>query len=379
MNGVIITTTSLIDGYKVAQYLGIVNANFVAGTDFMTDFFASVSDIFGGVSGSYKSEMDRLYERAKWAITEEAKRKGANAILGFRIDFDEISGKGKSMFMISVSGTAVKLTDNQEDAKQAKVGYRYEIYQRLYNLHKFKECGIITEEQYDTEKNSILYAYEEDIKSELEEVKSHNDLHLYEMRVKEEAKERRVAQMRELEELKARQREEEELKKQKEAEEFEKRKACLSAIKDAQDIFMANSTKIYNEVRARLNLNVINPVNTLNNLTLVEIKSAHYDISNFSITGKMAYVVGRFVKENKIAEACKYYIDSIQEDDIVAAKSYVQSIYEMITFSQQSAFEKICLKFIELKHFGKTEEAITEFMKYAVCDRGIAEQVIDIL
>ena len=199
------------------------------------------------------------------------------------------------------------------------------------------------------------------------------------MRVKEEAKERRVAQMRELEELKARQREEEELKKQKEAEEFEKRKACLSAIKDAQDIFMANSTKIYNEVRARLNLNVINPVNTLNNLTLVEIKSAHYDISNFSITGKMAYVVGRFVKENKIAEACKYYIDSIQEDDIVAAKSYVQSIYEMITFSQQSAFEKICLKFIELKHFGKTEEAITEFMKYAVCDRGIAEQVIDIL
>ena len=41
---------------------------------------------------------------------------------------------------------------------------------------------------------------------------------------KEEAKERRVAQMRELEELKARQREEEELKKQKEAEEFEKRK-----------------------------------------------------------------------------------------------------------------------------------------------------------
>ena len=109
MDNILITTTNGIDNYEVEEYLGVVNANFVAGTGFITDFFASVSDVLGGMSGSYQSEMDRLYERAKLVITSEAKAKHANAVLGYRVDFDEISGKGKSMFMISVTGTAVRL------------------------------------------------------------------------------------------------------------------------------------------------------------------------------------------------------------------------------------------------------------------------------
>ena len=134
MEDILITTTDSVDNYEVEAYLGVVNANFVAGTGFVTDFFASVSDVLGGMSGSYGSEMDRLYERAKWVIAAEAKEKQANAILGYRVDFDEISGKGKSMFMISVTGTAVRLVKKEKEDKQAKIGYRYEIYERLYNL-----------------------------------------------------------------------------------------------------------------------------------------------------------------------------------------------------------------------------------------------------
>lgn len=40
-------------------------------------------------------------------LKQKAANMGANAILGLKIDFDEISGKGKSMFMISAIGTAV--------------------------------------------------------------------------------------------------------------------------------------------------------------------------------------------------------------------------------------------------------------------------------
>ena len=93
----------------------------------------------------------------------------------------------------------------------------------------------------------------------------------------------------------------------------------------------------------------------------------------------MSYVIGWFIKNNKIAEACKYYIDIIKEDDIIASKTYVQSIYEIITFSKQSVFEKIALNLIELKYSNKKEEAIIEFMKYAVCEKDIAEQVINAL
>ena len=41
-------------------------------------------------------------------LREKAQDLGANFVLGTRIDFDEISGKGTQMFMVSAQGTAVK-------------------------------------------------------------------------------------------------------------------------------------------------------------------------------------------------------------------------------------------------------------------------------
>ena len=45
-------------------------------------------------------------------MKNKAIRIGANAIVGFKVDFDEISGKDKSMFMVSASGTACKIEYN---------------------------------------------------------------------------------------------------------------------------------------------------------------------------------------------------------------------------------------------------------------------------
>lgn len=111
----LITTTNSINNAKIEQYLGVVTTNLVIGTNFLSDFIASFSDLFGGMSGTYREQMNTLYEKAHNAISQKARTIGANAILGFRMDFDEITGKGKQMFMISVSGTAIKLKfDKQE-------------------------------------------------------------------------------------------------------------------------------------------------------------------------------------------------------------------------------------------------------------------------
>ena len=40
-------------------------------------------------------------------LKAKAKSFQADAIVGLHIDFDEVSGGGKSMFMVSASGTAV--------------------------------------------------------------------------------------------------------------------------------------------------------------------------------------------------------------------------------------------------------------------------------
>lgn len=103
----IITTTNSIENAKVVKYLGVVTTNLVIGTDFFSDLMASFADIFGGMAGTYHRHMDELYQKAYDSLTIKASMLGANAVLGFKIDFDEISGKGMQMFMISVSGTAV--------------------------------------------------------------------------------------------------------------------------------------------------------------------------------------------------------------------------------------------------------------------------------
>lgn len=109
MDNLIITTTGLIEGAKVEKYLGVVTANLVVGTNFISDLKASFTDFFGGMSGTYRRQMDMLYQRAYDVLSMKASTLGANCILGFRIDFDELSGKGTQMFMISVSGTAVRI------------------------------------------------------------------------------------------------------------------------------------------------------------------------------------------------------------------------------------------------------------------------------
>lgn len=108
----IITTTNSIENAKVEKYLGVVTANLVVGTGFFTDLTASFTDLFGGTSGAYRKELEGLYQRAHEELSLKATLLGANGILGFKIDFDEISGKGMQMFMISVSGTAVKLSED---------------------------------------------------------------------------------------------------------------------------------------------------------------------------------------------------------------------------------------------------------------------------
>ena len=376
MDNLIITTTNNVENYVVDKYLGVVTTNLVIGTNIFSDLVASLSDFFGGMSATYRKQMDTLYERARDQISFEAKQKGANAILGYRIDFDEISGQGKSMFMISVSGTAVKLSNKPKEVKKS---YRYDIYQKLFNLKQFKDAGVITDEQYKTEKDNRLLSYEKDIQSELEAIKSDNTVKEAERKAEQVAKELRERQLKEIDNLLAKQRAEDAKKRKEEEEQAAIYKQNIESLQMAKDEFMSVAHEKYLIVKEMLNLDIPNPEHLLKILTLSDIKAAKYDASSIDSSEKMAFIIGEFIKADKIAEACKYYIDFINDDDINDAKSYVQSVYEIITFSKQSAFEKIALKLVELKHLGRRNQAVVDFMKYAVCDKDIAEKVVDLL
>lgn len=110
----IITATNNIEGRPILKYIDTICVNIVLGTNIFSDFVAGLSDIFGGHSGTYKSKLEKIYGEAKKELKEKAKALGANAIVGFSVDFDEISGNGKSMFMISASGTACVIEEKND-------------------------------------------------------------------------------------------------------------------------------------------------------------------------------------------------------------------------------------------------------------------------
>ncbi|WP_340676883.1 heavy metal-binding domain-containing protein [Paraglaciecola sp.] len=106
----IITTTNNLEGKKIEQYIGIVVGEAVMGANIFKDVFASIRDIVGGRSGAYEDELTKARKIGFLELEQEARAMGANAVVGVDIDY-EVVGKGGSMLMVSISGTAVKYID----------------------------------------------------------------------------------------------------------------------------------------------------------------------------------------------------------------------------------------------------------------------------
>lgn len=128
----LISTTNNIEGTPIKKYIGAICSNIVIGTNVFSDFAASFTDFFGGRSDSYKKKLEIIYDEASKELKQKALNIGANCIIGFKVDFDEISGKDKSMFMVSVSGTACVI-DCPED--EIYTDYKAEFVSR-FDLEK---------------------------------------------------------------------------------------------------------------------------------------------------------------------------------------------------------------------------------------------------
>ncbi|MEF1291032.1 heavy metal-binding domain-containing protein [Vibrio sp. M260118] len=101
------TTTSVVEGRPVKDYLGVVVGEAILGANIFKDMFGAIRDVVGGRSGAYEREMGRAREIAFQEMEARARELGADGIVGIDIDY-EVIGSGGSMMMVSVSGTAVK-------------------------------------------------------------------------------------------------------------------------------------------------------------------------------------------------------------------------------------------------------------------------------
>jgi len=102
----LLTTSDLVEGKKIVNYLGIVSGDVVAGIDFTKDGFAKLADFFGFRVKGYEKELKKAKDIALQVLSEKAAQLGANAVIGLRFDCESVGAQG-TMLLISVTGTAV--------------------------------------------------------------------------------------------------------------------------------------------------------------------------------------------------------------------------------------------------------------------------------
>jgi uncharacterized protein YbjQ (UPF0145 family) len=105
----ILTTTPNIEGRPIREYLGVVTSQTIIGANFFKDIFAGLRDFFGGRSGTYERVLDEAKQFAMSELMQRGTALGADAIVAIDLDYETVGANG-SMLMVSVSGTAVKLT-----------------------------------------------------------------------------------------------------------------------------------------------------------------------------------------------------------------------------------------------------------------------------
>jgi len=72
----LVVTTNVVEGEKVARYLGLVSGEAILGANIFRDFFAGIRDIVGGRSAAYEEELRKAKDIAIAEMTQQAQMLG---------------------------------------------------------------------------------------------------------------------------------------------------------------------------------------------------------------------------------------------------------------------------------------------------------------
>ena len=102
--GFIIVTTPSVPGYHIKKVLGVVTGLTPRTRGVGGKFVAGIQSILGGEVSAFTSELEKARIEAMERAKENARRIGANAIVGLDIETSEVF---EGVVVISVTGTAV--------------------------------------------------------------------------------------------------------------------------------------------------------------------------------------------------------------------------------------------------------------------------------
>jgi len=102
----IITTSNNIEGKKIRRVIGLVKGNTVRARFFVKDIVAAIKQMVGGEISEYTKMIAQAREQAVDRMIDDARRKGANAIISTRMTTSSIMQGAAELLAY---GTAVEI------------------------------------------------------------------------------------------------------------------------------------------------------------------------------------------------------------------------------------------------------------------------------
>lgn len=102
----LLSTTDVVAGKEIVETMGLVKGNSVQSRNIGRDMVAGLRNIVGGEMKEYAEMLVRSREIATSAMVEEAKKLGADAIVGVRFSTSSVMDGTSEVLAY---GTAVKL------------------------------------------------------------------------------------------------------------------------------------------------------------------------------------------------------------------------------------------------------------------------------
>ena len=103
----LLTTTQTVPGRNVAEIYGVVQGSTVRSKHVGRDLMAGLKTLVGGELKGYTEMLEDARKESTRRMTAEAKKLGADAVIGIRYNTTSIAGGAAEMFCY---GTAVKLS-----------------------------------------------------------------------------------------------------------------------------------------------------------------------------------------------------------------------------------------------------------------------------
>jgi uncharacterized protein YbjQ (UPF0145 family) len=111
---IVISTTDAPVGVTVSEHLDIVGAEIAIGMNIFRDIAADWRDIVGGRSGAVQKALREARAHVLADLRIDAARRGADAVVGVRIDYSDMGSRGQMLF-VAATGTAVKVAKREAE------------------------------------------------------------------------------------------------------------------------------------------------------------------------------------------------------------------------------------------------------------------------